>query len=83
MFCNPQISDYSLYVHMSDTGNVYMSLWKGLTLTGRGGNEMASALLAVLNTRYFPVKIKLTIWSDNCIGQNKNQIYHLIIVMFN
>nr|CAI5826522.1 unnamed protein product [Callosobruchus analis] len=42
MFYSRQLSCYNLGVHMSDNGNAYMCLWNE-SLTGRGGNEVASA----------------------------------------
>lgn len=79
MFYSRQLSCFNLCVHMSDNGNAYMCLWNE-SLTGRGGNEVASALLAVLNRRDLPVKRKLTIWTDNCIGQNKNRMLLFLFI---
>ncbi|KAK5640415.1 hypothetical protein RI129_011226 [Pyrocoelia pectoralis] len=68
MFYSRQLSCYNLDVHLSDTECAYMCLWEE-TLTGRGGNEIASCLLKALSQE-----------TDNCIGQNKNKIMLMLFI---
>lgn len=42
-------------------------------ITGRGGNEIASAILKAIQCKITP-KRKLIVWSDNCSAQNKNKM---------
>ncbi|KAL4096904.1 hypothetical protein QTP88_021779 [Uroleucon formosanum] len=49
-----------------------MFLWHE-GMSGRGGNEISSCVFEALNSNP-TVKRKLTIWSDNCVGQNKNKM---------
>ena len=46
---------------------------------GRGGNEMASCFLKWAECALPITTEKLTVWSDNCAGQNKN---HSMILMY-
>ncbi|KAJ8948619.1 hypothetical protein NQ314_008382 [Rhamnusium bicolor] len=48
---------------------------------GRGASEMASCLLRVLNNNVTNKK-HLIIWSDNCVGQNKNKIILFVLIFF-
>jgi len=53
-----------------------MFLWHE-GMSGRGGNEIASCLFNALTSpahNNITSKRILTVWSDNCIGQNKNKI---------
>lgn len=79
MFYSRQLSCYNLGVHLSDVECAYMCLWEE-SLTGRGGNEISSCLLKALLQSDFPRKKKLIIWTDNCIGQNKNKIMLLLLI---
>lgn len=56
-----------------------MCLWDE-SVTGRGGNEIASCLLKVLLCPNFPKRKNLVMWSDNCIGQNKNKIILMLLI---
>ncbi|KAK9710093.1 hypothetical protein QE152_g26234 [Popillia japonica] len=47
MFYSRQMSCYNLGIHISDNSSAHMCLWNEST-TGRGGNEVASAILNVL-----------------------------------
>lgn len=72
MYYLRQLSCYNLGVQFGDNNNVFMFVWHE-SLSGRGGNEIASCLLKGLTSRLTNKK-KLVVWSDNCIGQNKNQM---------
>ncbi|KAE9536991.1 hypothetical protein AGLY_006798 [Aphis glycines] len=72
MFYLRQLSCYNLGVHFGDSNRRHMFLWHE-GMSGRGGNEIASCVFEALNSNP-TVKRKLTIWSDNCVGQNKNKM---------
>ncbi|KAJ4429539.1 hypothetical protein ANN_21708 [Periplaneta americana] len=78
MYYSRQLSCFNLCVHVSDTEDAYMCLWNE-SVSGRGGNEIVSSLLKVISL--LPSnKRKLVIWTDNCIGQNKNKMMVLALV---
>lgn len=79
MFYLRQLSCYNLDVHVGDNNKGLMFLWHE-GISGRGGNESASCLFKALTSSEFPRKRKLTVWSDNCIGQNKDKmlVFHYI-----
>lgn len=80
MFYSRQLSCYNLGVHLADTNSAFMRLWNE-SLTGRGGCEIGSAILKLLlSENKFTTKTKLVIWSDNCIGQNKNRMLIMVFV---
>lgn len=72
MFYLSQLSCYNLCINLADNKQSYMCLWHE-GIAGRGGNEIASCLLRVLNMDVVNKK-KLIIWSDNCAAQNKNRM---------
>ncbi|KAJ8966126.1 hypothetical protein NQ314_003733 [Rhamnusium bicolor] len=78
MFYSRQLSYYNLGIH-SDLEYAFMCLWNE-SLTGRGGNEIASGLLKTLSQDSFQSRKRLVIWSDNCIGQNKNKIMLMLLI---
>lgn len=79
MFYSRQLSCYNLGVHISDNSTAHICLWNE-SISGRGGNEIASALLKILARQVFPFKRNLIIWSDNCIGQNKNRMILFLMI---
>lgn len=81
MFYSRQISCYNFGIHVSDSETGIMCLWDE-SVTGRGGNEITSALLKVFCTAQgmFLRKPKCVIWSDNCTGQNKNKILVMLLI---
>ena len=72
MYYLRQLSCYNFGIHLGDYNKGFMFVWHE-GLSGRGGNEIASCLLKFLQSR-FTNKKNLVIWSDNCTGQNKNQM---------
>jgi hypothetical protein len=79
MFYKRQLSVYNLGIHLADFGKGYMHMWHEC-IAGRGGNEISSCLLHILNKESVPLKKNLIIWSDNCIGQNKNRMIIFLYV---
>lgn len=79
MFYSRQLSCFNFGLHVADNNSAVMCLWTE-AITGRGGNEIGSALLKVLLSENFTPKDKIIIWSDNCIGQNKNRMILMIFI---
>lgn len=79
MFYMSQLSCYNLCVNLADLGISYMCLWDE-SRAGRGGNEISSCLLYILNNVNPNNKKKITVWSDNCASQNKNRMMVFIYV---
>lgn len=73
MFYMRQLSCYNFCVNLSDNDQSYMCVWHE-GIGSRGANEIASCLLKVLNKFDITQKDELYIWSDNCVGQNKNRM---------
>lgn len=85
MFYSRQLSCYNLCVHIADNQQAYMCLWNE-SYAGRGGNEVGSSIFKVLNMMSSKtLKKHAVIWSDNCIGQNKNRmvLFALIYLVAN
>lgn len=72
MYYLRQLSCYNLAVTMGDNNQSFMFVWHE-GISGRGANEIASCLLKAI-TNKITHKKKLIVWSDNCGGQNKNQM---------
>lgn len=65
MFYLSQLSCYNLGIHLSDSTHAFMCMWHE-GVSGRGGNEVASTLLKLLNSGV--TQKHLLLWSDNCAG---------------
>ncbi|KAJ4428195.1 hypothetical protein ANN_24210 [Periplaneta americana] len=61
------ISNY--WIHVSDSKGGFMCMWHE-GINGRGGKEVASTLLKVLNAD-ITHKRDLVLWSNNCPGQKR------------
>ncbi|KAJ8926657.1 hypothetical protein NQ314_020959 [Rhamnusium bicolor] len=79
MFYSRQLSCFNFVVHLYDTDDAFMCIWDE-SITGRGGNEIASCLLKVFSHPNFPKRKNLAMRSDNCIGQNKNKIILMLLI---
>ncbi|KAJ8930040.1 hypothetical protein NQ314_017205 [Rhamnusium bicolor] len=79
MFYMSQLSCYYLSINFGDNKRSYTCFWHE-GLAGRGGNEIASYLLHVLNMG-ISHKWNIVVWSDNCTSQNKNRMI-VFIYMF-
>nr|CAI5841755.1 unnamed protein product [Callosobruchus analis] len=62
---------YNLGIHLSDSNRAFMCMWHE-GVSGRGGNEIASTLLKILNSGITEKK-HLLLWSNNCARQNKTE----------
>lgn len=61
----------------------YCAVWTEVR-SGRCGNDIASALFKILNRLCTdnPHSTRITLWSDGCVPQNKNQINSTAIKYF-
>ncbi|KAJ8928745.1 hypothetical protein NQ314_018649 [Rhamnusium bicolor] len=78
MFYMRQLSCYNFCVHVGDTSSAYMCIWHE-GIASRGGNEIISCLLKVINSGITSKK-NLCIWCDNCTGQNKNRMMIFLFI---
>jgi hypothetical protein len=66
---------YNLTAHLSSDGSAYNALWNE-ALSGRGANEIASAIVTILKdikSKHPEIK-SIVLWSDSCVPQNKNSV---------
>ena len=72
-FYKRKINTYNLTAPFSLYKKGYNAVWTEVD-DGRGGNEIASALIAILNdiVKEYPTLEKLCLWSNSCVPQNKN-----------
>ena len=78
-----KLSVFNLTAQCSIDKSAYCAVWcEGLR--GRNGNDIASALIAVLtNIVDANQEIKtFTLWSDACVAQNKNSVMSLALLLF-
>ncbi|XP_067634692.1 uncharacterized protein [Eurosta solidaginis] len=61
----------------------YCALWNE-TLSGRSGNDIASALIKILNKilEEHPNINTIILWSDSCVPQNRNRITATALLQF-
>ncbi|GFQ96550.1 uncharacterized protein TNCT_737081 [Trichonephila clavata] len=78
MFYSRQLSNFNLCIHNEDTSTSFMCLWHE-GMADLGGNEVSSCLLKVITSNLTP-KRNLTVWWDNCAGQNKNRMVLIIMI---
>lgn len=66
---------YNLTAHFSLNKKAYNAVWSEID-GGRGGNEIASAMLCILFDlmKDYPDMKSLCLWSDSCVPQNRNSI---------
>ncbi|KAJ8929244.1 hypothetical protein NQ314_018123 [Rhamnusium bicolor] len=69
MFYLRQLSCFNFAVRVEDIGQPIMCMWNE-SIGNRGGNEISSCLVKVLN-KGITEKKHLVIWSDDCCGQIK------------
>ena len=78
-----KLSVFNLTAHCSCDRYGYCAIWCEGT-AGRGGNEIASALVSILEKVLLnnPLIKNIILWSDSCVPQNKNSIMSLAIIKF-
>lgn len=72
-FYKHKLTTYSLTGIVQQTKKTYCSIWSE-TLSGRNGNDIASALSAILEKvlQDNPAAKHIILWSDSCVPQNRN-----------
>lgn len=82
-FYHSKLNMYNLTAHASTNKKAYCAIWMETT-SGRSGNDLASALTAILKAVLsdFPLVTEITTWSDSCIPQNRNSIMTMAIMNF-
>ena len=83
MFYKRKLNVYNLTGHLSIKKKGYCSVWNE-GLSGRGGNDIASALVAILKTIVgeFPELTELVLWADSCVPQNRNSLMSAALIHF-
>lgn len=74
-FYKRKLNVYNMTAHCSLNKHVYNAVWSE-GLAGRGANEIASALVKILEAIFNknPNIESLVLWSDSCVPQNRNSI---------
>lgn len=71
-FYSLKLWTYNLVIHDSTLQEAHCMMWDE-SISGRGGNEVASCVLKWSEVCNISVNVKeLTMWSDNCPSQNRN-----------
>jgi hypothetical protein len=73
----------NLTAHLSTTKKAYNAIWSE-DIAGRGGNEIASALSAILKevTNEHPNFTQIILWWDSCVPQIRNSIMTFALKYF-
>lgn len=82
-FYKRKLNVYNLTGHCNRNKKTYCAIWPE-TLGGRSGNDIASALVNILERVTSENKnlSKIILWSDACVPQNRNRITTLAILKF-
>ena len=82
-FYKRKLNTYNLTAHCSTDKAAYNAIWTELE-AGRGGNEIASALVTILHAinEAHPEIKAYTLWSDACVPQNKNSVMSAALMKF-
>ena len=82
-FYKRKLNVYHLTAHLSISKQSYGVLWPE-TLSGRTGNDIASALVHMLNTIVMdnPGIAEMTLWSNSCVPQNRNKVMAMALMLF-
>lgn len=84
-FYKRTLNVYNLTAHcaISKKKTTYSAVWPE-SVTGRGGNEIASALVAILDSvvQENPGLQSMILWSDSCVAQNRNSLVTLALKKF-
>jgi len=82
MFYKRKLNLYNLTGHLSRGRQGYCMLWHE-GQAGRGGNDIASAVVEMLNkvVQQEPVT-ELILWADSCVPQNRNSMMSVALLKF-
>lgn len=84
-FYKRKLNVYNMTAHLKMTTHtkIYCGLWHE-GIVGRSGNDMASAVQAILTTicDQNPIITRIVTWSDSCVPQNRNSIMSTAMISF-
>lgn len=82
-FYKRKLNTFNLTAHCSQSKSAYNAIWCE-AVAGRGANEIASALVAILKSvkADHPEYKSYTLWSDSCVAQNRNSIMTFALKRF-
>ena len=82
-FYKSKLNCYNLTAVVGRTKEAFSAVWVETT-SGRSGNDLASALIHLLDTIIpkYPDTKNIILWSDSCVAQNKNQIMSYAIQLY-
>jgi len=83
-FYKRKLSVYHLTGHCSISKQSYGVLWPE-TLSGRSGNDIASALVCILErlvADHPDDTGEIVLWSDSCVPQNRNKVMSTALMLF-
>jgi len=78
-FYRKKLNVYNMTACVDRTKQGYCAIWNE-GRSGRGGNDMASAVTKILDD--YPETTEIITWSDSCVPQNRNQIMSFAIGEF-
>lgn len=83
MFYLRKLAVYNLTTHCSIGREGYCAIWVE-NVAGRTGNDIASALVEILNkvVEHHQELTDITLWSDACVAQNRNPVITLALMKF-
>lgn len=78
-----KLTCYNLTAHSSLNDKTYCAVWDE-SMSGRGADEIASCMVKILNcvVRECPQIVKIILWSDSCVPQNRNSIMSFALKKF-
>lgn len=82
-FYKRKLNVYNLTAHCSVDKQAYCSIWNEAQ-SGRGCNDIASALVAILKkvVETHPTTDHIILWSDSCVPQNRNSAMSMALMDF-
>lgn len=81
-FYHSKLNVYNLTAHLSTNKMVYCAIWTEY-MSGRGGNDLASAFTKILQKVFDDNEFQdIITWSDSCVPQNRNSIISFAIQNF-
>lgn len=82
-FYMSKLTTFNLTAKCANNNKTFCAMWNE-TLSGRTGNDIASALMVMLEriVNDLPKSTEMIVYSDNCIGQNKNSYLATAFLLF-
>ena len=82
-FYKRKLTLYNLTAHASLGKKGYCAIWTEI-MSGTNGNDIASAFIRILRevVKDYPDHADVTVWSDSCVPQNRNQVIPFAVMNF-